>query len=218
MPEAKDVLTPKKRGSRVLAFVIPLLIVLYFVIDFLLRRVQEFSPSKATGILLTALQFIVLLLALILLFVLGRNLAPALPGAQAQGRRGPLQDQAGDVLHRPVRSADPAAVPLHERPDHRATSSSGSRWTSTASWRTTRAVADGFYVTTSETDPALRRPAGEGDAGQGLAGARQARRRWRPSSEPSWPSTSWPRSRSTGARRSCSSTSTRTCRCRTTTS
>ncbi len=74
MPEAKDVLTPKKRGSRVLAFVIPLLIVLYFVIDFLLRRVQEFSPSKATGMLLTALQFIVLLLALILLFVLGRNL------------------------------------------------------------------------------------------------------------------------------------------------
>ncbi|MCX6561269.1 MAG: ATP-binding protein [Candidatus Aminicenantes bacterium] len=75
MPESKDVLTPKKRGSRVLAFVIPILIVLFFVIDFLLRRVQEFSPSKATGILLTALQFIVLLLALILLFVLGRNLA-----------------------------------------------------------------------------------------------------------------------------------------------
>jgi two-component system nitrogen regulation sensor histidine kinase NtrY len=75
MPETRDVLSPKKRGSRVLIFVIPLLIVLYFVIDYLLRRVQEFSPSKATGILLTALQFIVLLLALILLFVLGRNLA-----------------------------------------------------------------------------------------------------------------------------------------------
>ncbi|MDD8027838.1 MAG: HAMP domain-containing protein, partial [Acidobacteriota bacterium] len=74
MPEAKDVLTPKKRGSRILVVLIPGLIVLYFVIDYLLRRVQEFSPSKATGILLMALQFIVLLLALILLFVLGRNL------------------------------------------------------------------------------------------------------------------------------------------------
>ncbi len=71
----RDVLTPKKRGSRVLAIVIPILVALFFVLDYFIRSAQEFSPSKATGILLTALQFVVLLLALILLFVLGRNLA-----------------------------------------------------------------------------------------------------------------------------------------------
>ncbi len=74
MPESPDVLTPKKRGSRIIGVVIPVLIVLFFTIDYFIRVAQEFSPTKATSILLTALQFVVLLLALILLFVLGRNL------------------------------------------------------------------------------------------------------------------------------------------------
>jgi two-component system nitrogen regulation sensor histidine kinase NtrY len=75
VPDAPDVLTPKKRGSRILAVVIPVLIVLFFIIDYFIRGAREFSPTKVTGVLLWALQFIVLLLALILLFVLGRNLA-----------------------------------------------------------------------------------------------------------------------------------------------
>ena len=75
MPESPDVLTPKKRSSRILAVVIPVLIVLFFIIDYFIRGAREFSPSKVTGVLLWALQFIVLLLALILLFVLGRNLS-----------------------------------------------------------------------------------------------------------------------------------------------
>ena len=75
MPDSPDVLTPKKRGSRSLAVVIPVLIVLFFIIDYFIRGAREFSPTKVTGVLLWALQFIVLLLALILLFVLGRNLA-----------------------------------------------------------------------------------------------------------------------------------------------
>jgi two-component system nitrogen regulation sensor histidine kinase NtrY len=74
VPESPDVLTPKKRGSRIIGVVIPVLIVLFFTIDYFIRVAQEFSPTKATSILLTALQFVVLLLALILLFVLGRNL------------------------------------------------------------------------------------------------------------------------------------------------
>lgn len=74
MPESPDVLTPKKRGSRIIGVAIPVLIVLFFSIDYFIRVAQEFSPTKATSILLTALQFVVLLLALILLFILGRNL------------------------------------------------------------------------------------------------------------------------------------------------
>jgi len=65
----------KERGSRIVGGLIILLIVLFVVIDFFLRRATEFSPSNVTSILLYALQIIVLLLALILLFVLGRNLA-----------------------------------------------------------------------------------------------------------------------------------------------
>ncbi len=75
MAESPDVLTPKKKGSRILAVVIPILIVLFFIIDYFIRGAREFSPSKVTGLLLWALQIIVLLLALILLFVLGRNLS-----------------------------------------------------------------------------------------------------------------------------------------------
>ncbi len=67
--------TPKERGSRIVGGLIILLIVLFVVIDFFLRRSTEFSPSNVTNLLLYALQIIVLLLALILLFVLGRNLA-----------------------------------------------------------------------------------------------------------------------------------------------
>jgi two-component system nitrogen regulation sensor histidine kinase NtrY len=65
---------PKERGYRIAGGLIILLIILFVVIDFFLRRSTEFSPSNVTNILLYALQIIVLLLALILLFVLGRNL------------------------------------------------------------------------------------------------------------------------------------------------
>ena len=64
----------KERGSRVVGGIIVLLIVLFLVIDFFLRRSTEFSPANVTNILLYVLQIIVLLMALILLFVLGRNL------------------------------------------------------------------------------------------------------------------------------------------------
>ncbi len=74
MDEPNDVLTPKKKGSRILGILIPVLVVLFFIIDYVVRAAQEFSPTKATDVLLAALQFIVLLLALILSFVLGRNL------------------------------------------------------------------------------------------------------------------------------------------------
>ncbi len=64
----------QKKGTRVVVAVILLLVILFFVIDVFLRGSAEFSPGKVTGILLAALQFIVLLLALILFFVLGRYL------------------------------------------------------------------------------------------------------------------------------------------------
>ena len=64
----------KERGSRIVGGLIVLLIVLFVVIDYFLRRSTEFSPAKVTNILLFALQIIVLLLAIILLFVLFRNL------------------------------------------------------------------------------------------------------------------------------------------------
>jgi len=58
----------------VAAFII-FLIILFFTIEFFIREAQEFSPTSFTNILLTFLQIIVLLMFLILLFVLGRNLA-----------------------------------------------------------------------------------------------------------------------------------------------
>jgi two-component system nitrogen regulation sensor histidine kinase NtrY len=64
----------KKRGPRIVGGLIILLVVLFLVIDVFIRQSSEFSPGRVTNILLTALQFIVLLLALILFFVLGRNL------------------------------------------------------------------------------------------------------------------------------------------------
>ncbi len=65
----------KKKGSRFVAVVITFLIILFFTIEFIIREAQEFSPTSFTNILLTSLQIIVLLMFLILLFVLGRNLA-----------------------------------------------------------------------------------------------------------------------------------------------
>ncbi|MGB8953043.1 MAG: ATP-binding protein [Candidatus Aminicenantales bacterium] len=64
----------KKKGSRIIGALILFLIVLFFTIEFFIRESQEFSPTKVTNILLASLQIIVLLLALILFFVLGRNL------------------------------------------------------------------------------------------------------------------------------------------------
>jgi two-component system nitrogen regulation sensor histidine kinase NtrY len=66
---------PKKKGPRVIAVLIIFLIILFFTIEFFIREAQEFSPTSFTNILLTFLQIIVLLMFLILLFVLGRNLA-----------------------------------------------------------------------------------------------------------------------------------------------
>lgn len=64
----------QKNGSRILGGIIILLIVLFVVIDYFIRQSSEFSPANVTNILLVSLQIIVLLLALILLFVLARNL------------------------------------------------------------------------------------------------------------------------------------------------
>ena len=64
----------QKKGSRVVGGVIVLLVILFIVIDIFIRQSSEFSPGRVTNILLNALQFVVLLLALILFFVLGRNL------------------------------------------------------------------------------------------------------------------------------------------------
>jgi two-component system nitrogen regulation sensor histidine kinase NtrY len=66
---------PKKKGPRAVAALIIFLIILFFSIEFFIREAQEFSPTSFTNILLTFLQIIVLLMFLILLFVLGRNLA-----------------------------------------------------------------------------------------------------------------------------------------------
>jgi two-component system nitrogen regulation sensor histidine kinase NtrY len=63
-----------KKGSRIIGGIIVLLVILFLVIDVFIRQSSEFSPGRVTNLLLTALQFIVLLLALILFFVLGRNL------------------------------------------------------------------------------------------------------------------------------------------------
>jgi two-component system nitrogen regulation sensor histidine kinase NtrY len=65
----------KKKGSRFIAAIIIFLIILFFTIEFIIREAQEFSPTSFTNILLNSLQIIVLLMFLILLFVLGRNLA-----------------------------------------------------------------------------------------------------------------------------------------------
>jgi two-component system nitrogen regulation sensor histidine kinase NtrY len=65
----------KRKGPRVIGAIIVILIILFLLIEFLIREAQQFSPTSATNILLFSLQIIVLLLALILFFVLGRNLA-----------------------------------------------------------------------------------------------------------------------------------------------
>jgi two-component system nitrogen regulation sensor histidine kinase NtrY len=64
----------KKKGSRIIGAIIVVLIILFVTIDFFIRKGTEFSPTRVTNILLVSLQIIVLLLALILFFVLGRNL------------------------------------------------------------------------------------------------------------------------------------------------
>jgi len=64
----------KKKGSRIIGAIIVVLVLLFVIIDFFIRKGTEFSPTRVTNILLVSLQIIVLLLALILFFVLGRNL------------------------------------------------------------------------------------------------------------------------------------------------
>jgi two-component system, NtrC family, nitrogen regulation sensor histidine kinase NtrY len=64
----------RKKGPRFIGAIIILLIVLFFGIDYFIRESQEFSPTRLTNLLLSSLQFIVLLLGLILFFVLGRNM------------------------------------------------------------------------------------------------------------------------------------------------
>jgi two-component system nitrogen regulation sensor histidine kinase NtrY len=65
---------PRKKGPRIIGGIIVVLIILFFIIDIFIRRSSEFSPGKVTNVLLTALQFIVFLLAITLFFVLGRYL------------------------------------------------------------------------------------------------------------------------------------------------
>ena len=66
--------TSKKKGPRIIGGIIIVLIILFIVIDYFIRQSAEFSTTNVTNILLVSLQIIVLLLALILFFVLGRNL------------------------------------------------------------------------------------------------------------------------------------------------
>ena len=61
----------RKKGSRFIGAIISLLIILFLVIEFFIRRTQEFSVAR---ILLLVLEIIFILLFLILSFVLGRNL------------------------------------------------------------------------------------------------------------------------------------------------
>ncbi|MCJ7581642.1 MAG: ATP-binding protein [Candidatus Aminicenantes bacterium] len=61
----------RKKGSRFIGAIISLLIILFLVIEFFIRRTQEFSIAR---ILLLSLEIIFILLFLILSFVLGRNL------------------------------------------------------------------------------------------------------------------------------------------------
>ena len=64
----------KKKGSRIIGALILLLIILFVVIESIIRGTQQISPISVTNMLLSLLQIIVILLFLILLFVLGRNL------------------------------------------------------------------------------------------------------------------------------------------------
>jgi two-component system nitrogen regulation sensor histidine kinase NtrY len=64
----------KKKGPRFIVAFIILLVILFFAIEFFILESQEFSPTSVTGVLLSSMQIIVLLLFLVLLFVLGRNL------------------------------------------------------------------------------------------------------------------------------------------------
>jgi len=61
----------RRKGSRFIGTIIILLILLFLVIEFFIRRTQEFSVAR---ILLLSLEIIFILLFLILSFVLGRNL------------------------------------------------------------------------------------------------------------------------------------------------
>ena len=61
----------RRKGSRFIGAIIILLILLFLVIEFFIRRTQEFSVAR---ILLLSLEIIFILLFLILSFVLGRNL------------------------------------------------------------------------------------------------------------------------------------------------
>jgi len=61
----------RRKGSRFVGAIIILLIILFLVIEFFIRRTQEFSIAR---ILLLSLEIIFILLFLILSFVLGRNL------------------------------------------------------------------------------------------------------------------------------------------------
>lgn len=65
----------RQKGARLIGTLIIFLIILFFTIEFFIRETQEFSPTSFTNLLLSSLQIIVLILFLILLFVLGRNLA-----------------------------------------------------------------------------------------------------------------------------------------------
>ncbi|MFW6130967.1 MAG: sensor histidine kinase [Candidatus Aminicenantaceae bacterium] len=63
-----------QKASRVIGAIMILLIILFFIIQYIISEVQKFSPTYSTRILLSTLVIIVLLLSLIVLFVFGRNL------------------------------------------------------------------------------------------------------------------------------------------------
>lgn len=139
----------QKKGTRVVVGIILLLIVLFFVIDVFLRGSAEFSPGRVTNILLTALQFIVLLLSVILTFVLGRYLVKLsferkhkIAGAHFKTRL---------VIFFTALSFIPTLLLFFF--SSRVINNSIEQWFRidiSSLVKDTRAVADGFYSTTSD--------------------------------------------------------------------
>ncbi|MCX6565209.1 MAG: ATP-binding protein [Candidatus Aminicenantes bacterium] len=163
----------QKKGTRIVVGIIVLLIILFFVIDVFLRGSAEFSPGKVTSILLAALQFIVLLLALILFFVLGRYLVKLYLERKRKVVGAHFKTKL--VIFFTALSFIPTLLLFIFT--SRVINNSIEQWFRldiTRLVKDTRAVADGFYATTSEethhfaqqlareiqrfelTDPALR--------------------------------------------------------------
>jgi two-component system nitrogen regulation sensor histidine kinase NtrY len=139
----------QKKGTRIVVGIIVLLIILFFIIDVFLRGSAEFSTGKVTGILLAALQFIVLLLALILFFVLGRYLVKLYLERKRKVVGSHFKTKL--VIFFTALSFIPTLLLFIFT--SRVINNSIDQWFRldiTRLVKDTRAVADGFYATTSE--------------------------------------------------------------------